>query len=313
VPESAKEASLSCDSLPEPGTSVLAYGHPWGLSFTATRGIVSGLAWFYPSRLIQTDAVINSGNSGGPLISLTDGRVIGINTATYSPDNGDESATAISLAEPMPAVCHLLELLRGDGDTRLRLLPIATATSGDDLRPRVADVFAPGLALLPGDIIVNVNGGPKIHTLPELLSQLRGVVEKAQISVERAGEVLIIETPVRIVPDPLTVKAINLSGLIIAAPWKLDDFEVNPQQNLQIHWYEWDQEAALTEVDVFDYLVSMDGRKYSDLEELYRDLERLPDNTIVDIMLRRPGSADEFSREYRHISISRRKLEWISI
>ena len=108
IPATAIEARLYCDSAPVSGTSVMAYGHPWGLSYTASRGIVSGLAWFYPNQMIQTDAVINSGNSGGPLISLTDGRVIGINTSTYQPENKDKGATAISLAEPMPAVYVLL-------------------------------------------------------------------------------------------------------------------------------------------------------------------------------------------------------------
>ena len=102
IPSVAVQASLVCDSLPAAGTSVLAYGHPWGMSYTASRGIVAGLAWMYPSQFIQTDAVINSGNSGGPLISLNDGRVVGINTATYQPEEKDEGATAIGLAEPMP-------------------------------------------------------------------------------------------------------------------------------------------------------------------------------------------------------------------
>jgi S1-C subfamily serine protease len=110
IPASAIEAPLACDKLPDPGIPVFAYGHPWNMSYTATRGIVSGLAWFYPSQQIQTDAVINSGNSGGPLIDLTDGRVIGINTSTYKPDEKDEGATAISLAEPMPPAAPVISM-----------------------------------------------------------------------------------------------------------------------------------------------------------------------------------------------------------
>lgn len=45
IPDNALEAPLACESTPTSGTSVLAYGHPWKLSYTATRGIVSGLAW----------------------------------------------------------------------------------------------------------------------------------------------------------------------------------------------------------------------------------------------------------------------------
>ncbi|MCZ8368846.1 MAG: trypsin-like peptidase domain-containing protein [Porphyrobacter sp.] len=113
VPIGATEADLACDQMPVAGTSVLAFGHPWGLSFTASRGIVSGLAWFYPNQMIQTDAAINSGNSGGPLISLTDGRVIGINTSTYQPEDDGAGATAIGLAETRD-----LRFVHSSGDIR---------------------------------------------------------------------------------------------------------------------------------------------------------------------------------------------------
>ncbi|MDR0609963.1 MAG: trypsin-like peptidase domain-containing protein [Planctomycetaceae bacterium] len=58
------------------GSEVVAFGHPEGLEFSVTRGIVSALR---EGLFIQTDAAINHGNSGGPLISRT-GQVIGINT-----------------------------------------------------------------------------------------------------------------------------------------------------------------------------------------------------------------------------------------
>jgi S1-C subfamily serine protease len=68
------------------GEFVIALGHPSGLSWTATSGLVSGLdrpeSHLYsglPITLLQTDADINPGNSGGPLIGL-DGRVVGVNT-----------------------------------------------------------------------------------------------------------------------------------------------------------------------------------------------------------------------------------------
>ena len=163
IPSDAVEASLACGSVPAAGTSVLAYGHPWGMSYTASRGIVAGLTWIYPSQLIQTDAVINSGNSGGPLISLNDGRVVGINTATYQPEDKDERGTAISLAEPMPGICKIIDLLKGGKDTKLRLLPIAVATAGDDLRPRVAKAFHSGLQFQAGDIITAVTSAHRNH------------------------------------------------------------------------------------------------------------------------------------------------------
>jgi serine protease Do len=313
VPANATEAELACDQMPVAGTSVLAFGHPWGLSFTASRGIVSGLAWFYPKQMIQTDAAINSGNSGGPLISLTDGRVIGINTATYQPEDDDTGATAIGLAETMPAVCRIVDLLKAGTDTALRMPPFAVAVSGDDLRPRVAKVFDAGLGFRSGDIVTMVNGSLPVETLPDLLSGLRGVVGEAVITVERNGKLVDVRSPVRIMSDPLKVQAINLSGLIIAEPWRVDDFEVNPERNLGVDWIESGEEAEFTDAEPYDYIVSVDGQQFQSVKALYAYLERLAEDANVEIMLKRETSSSDFSREYRHISLIKTKLEWVSV
>jgi S1-C subfamily serine protease len=312
IPSDAVEASLACDSLPAAGTSVLAYGHPWGMSYTASRGIVSGLAWMYPSQLIQTDAVINSGNSGGPLISLNDGRVVGINTATYQPEERDNGATAISLAEPMPGICKIIDLLKGGKDAKLRLLPIAVATAGDDLRPRVATVFHSGLQFQSGDIISAVNGGAEIGTLPELLADLRGLNGEAIISVERKGKSVNVSSPLNVVPDPLKARSINFSGLIIGRPWRLDDFDRNSDNHLIVEWYEATEEASLSGIEVADYIVSVDGRRFSELDQLYSYLDQLPEDAVAHFMVKRSSKAIEFYSEYHEISLARTKLDWVS-
>ena len=312
IPSDAVEASLACDSVPASGTSVLAYGHPWGMSYTASRGIVAGLAWMYPSQFIQTDAVINSGNSGGPLISLNDGRVVGINTATYQPEEKDEGATAISLAEPMPSICKIVDLLKGGKDTKLRLLPVAVATAGDDLRPRVAKVFQSGVQFQSGDIITAVNGGGEVGTLPELLTNLRGLDKEAVISVERNGKVVNVLSSVKVVPDPLKVRSINISGLIIGRPWMLDDFDVNSDKHLVVEWLESAEEASLSGIAVADYIVSVDGRRFSDLDALYNYLNDLPEDAVVEFMVKRRATAAEYFYEYHLISLARTKLGWVS-
>ena len=312
IPSDVVEASLACDSFPSAGTSVLAYGHPWGMSYTASRGIVSGLAWMYPSQLIQTDAVINSGNSGGPLISLNDGRVVGINTSTYKPEEKDEGGTAISLAEPMPSICKIINLLKEGKDTKLRLLPIAIATAGDDLRPRVAKVFQSGLQFQPGDIITAVNGGAEVGTFPELLAELRGLNGEAIISVERDGTAVNVLSSVKVVPDPLKVRSINFSGLIIGRPWMLDDFDVNSGNDLVVEWYETAEEASLSGIAVADYIVSVDGRRFSELNALYTYLNDLPEDAVVEFMVKRRATAAEYFFEYHLISLARTKLDWVT-
>lgn len=89
------------------GQKVLAIGNPFGLDQTLTTGVISGLGREIKSvtnraifDVIQTDASINPGNSGGPLLDST-GRLIGINTAIYSPSGAN---AGIGFAVPVDTV-----------------------------------------------------------------------------------------------------------------------------------------------------------------------------------------------------------------
>ena len=79
------------------GQKVLAIGNPFGFSRTLTEGIVSRVD--KTKNKIQTDAAINPGCSGGPLLN-TDGEVIGINQSIYNPDN-NKSNIGIGFAIPV--------------------------------------------------------------------------------------------------------------------------------------------------------------------------------------------------------------------
>ncbi|MFM2124589.1 MAG: hypothetical protein RL328_1040 [Acidobacteriota bacterium] len=105
------------------GQKVLAIGNPFGLSGTLTTGIVSALDRELRTEereltgLIQTDASINSGNSGGPLLD-SQGNVIGINTAIYGPSGG---SVGIGFAMPINRAKRMLQ------DFRSGLRPPQTA------------------------------------------------------------------------------------------------------------------------------------------------------------------------------------------
>ena len=118
------------------GQSVLAIGNPFGLDHTLTTGVISALDRSVPiSRrhtvggAIQTDAAINPGNSGGPLLDSA-GRLIGVNTAIYSPSG---AYAGIGFAVPVDTVNAVVPALiagsqrrgepvarRGDGPTSSR-------------------------------------------------------------------------------------------------------------------------------------------------------------------------------------------------
>ena len=106
LPKTSVEAVLQCQKLSRQGFSVAAYGHPQGLSFSATRGIVSRVRTFDGNDWVQTDAAINPGNSGGPLISTETGRVVGVNSRGFKHSEG------LNFAVPIPSVCSIVNLLR---------------------------------------------------------------------------------------------------------------------------------------------------------------------------------------------------------
>jgi len=74
----------------KPGEAVVAVGHPMGLDFTITEGIISAKR---DGMLLQTDAAVNRGNSGGPLVNQ-EGEIVGVNTVVVKPEEGQSLAFA---------------------------------------------------------------------------------------------------------------------------------------------------------------------------------------------------------------------------
>jgi S1-C subfamily serine protease len=100
------------------GQFVVAIGNPFGLEGTLTTGVVSALGRVIDSpdarfigEIIQTDAAINPGNSGGPLLDLS-GRVIGVNTAIFSPS---QASAGIGFAVPVSSVRRVVPELIARG------------------------------------------------------------------------------------------------------------------------------------------------------------------------------------------------------
>ena len=119
------------------GQSVLAIGNPFGLDYTLTTGVISALNRTIDSArggaiddLIQTDAAINPGNSGGPLIDSA-GRLIGINTAIYSPSG---AYAGIGFAVPVDTVNRVVP---GLIDYGRYIRPQLGITASDELSERL--------------------------------------------------------------------------------------------------------------------------------------------------------------------------------
>ena len=99
-----KTVKLGNSSKIKVGEKVLAIGNPFGFSGTLTQGIISRID--YAKNRIQTDAAINPGSSGGPLLNEK-GEIIGINQAIYNPDN-NISNIGIGFATPINLIKEYL-------------------------------------------------------------------------------------------------------------------------------------------------------------------------------------------------------------
>lgn len=116
--------------VPSPGSFVVALGSPYMFNNSATFGIVSAVnrslqsrPGYFISGVIQIDASINQGNSGGPLL-LLDGRVVGVNTAIFSISRGFEG---IGFAIPAPEAARIARRIIDEGEKITALFGISCA------------------------------------------------------------------------------------------------------------------------------------------------------------------------------------------
>ena len=143
-------------SLPEVGRLAAAIGSPLGFQSSFTQGIISGLHRNLPSGaglplvdLIQTDAPISPGNSGGALVNEY-GVVVGINEAYIPPSQG---AVSIGFATPAPTVTYVVNQLIENGKAEHAFLGIQPA----DITPSVAQQY--GISAQQGVIVLDVVQG----------------------------------------------------------------------------------------------------------------------------------------------------------
>lgn len=190
------------------GQAALAIGNPFGLDQTLTTGVISALQRRLPTSegreiadVIQTDAAINPGNSGGPLLDSA-GRLIGVNTAIFSPSGAN---AGIGFAIPVDVVNRVVpQLIRNgrmpspgigiivgeeavaarlgiEGVVILRTLPGSPAARAGlrGIDPRSREL---------GDIIVAANGRP-VRRLADLTAELEraGIGQPLELTVERQG------------------------------------------------------------------------------------------------------------------------------
>ncbi|MEO7673855.1 MAG: trypsin-like peptidase domain-containing protein [Pyrinomonadaceae bacterium] len=198
-------AKLGDSSLSEIGDWVLAIGSPFGLSRSVTAGIISQMNRETPSttpfqKFIQTDAAINRGNSGGPLVNMK-GEVIGINSQIAT-SNGDSNG--VGFAFPSRDAIFVFDQILKNGKVRRGFLGVNL----ESVKPEFAKVYgmkeakgaivtevrdstksAAGLAgLQAGDVIVEFDGKP-VESALDLIAKVSATPPEQSVALYYLREV----------------------------------------------------------------------------------------------------------------------------
>ena len=194
--------SLGDSSAVEVGEGVVAIGSPFGLEQTVTAGIVSALHRqitapneFAIDDAIQTDAAINHGNSGGPLLDLS-GDVIGVNSQIESESGGNDG---VGFAVPSDTVDRIAKELISDGSVEHAYLGVATDdASGSASGASIAEVRtgtpAAAAGLEKGDLVTRLDG-KTIASADELRQRIDAKTpgDTVRLTVKRGDRTLTLE------------------------------------------------------------------------------------------------------------------------
>ena len=256
---------------------------------------------------IQTDVAINRGNSGGPLFNL-DGQVVGINSQIYSPTGG---SVGLSFSIPVSIASNVVAQLRENGKVKRGFLGVGISDVNKSLAeamglpsPMGAGINSvmPGSAaddggILPGDIIVSVNGQSILRSgdLPHIV----GLIEPGKsikIVVYREGK-----------QKKLTVKVGALEGDEDALASRSEDADrlgitaVAAEQSqlrslrlrggIVVSEVSADSPADVAGLRVDDIIVQLGYSRIDDLDEYDAVIGELPANTPVAIRFYRGGNA----------------------
>ena len=197
-----KPLGLADSSDVHPGQGTVAIGSPFGYEESITAGIVSAVdrdieapnGYSIPNT-IQTDAAINHGNSGGPLIDAS-GKVIGVNVQIAADDSGGSSQNAgVGFAVPSNTVKRVVEDLVAGRTVQHAYLGVSVGTNMSGTGAVIGTVRTGGPAaaagVKSGDVVVAVNGNP-VAAANELTSSVAALRpgDKATLKVQRGGSTL---------------------------------------------------------------------------------------------------------------------------
>jgi S1-C subfamily serine protease len=288
IPKTAIEAKLQCKNDYKQGSGVVAFGHPAGKDFTITRGIISAIRYetdFFEA--IQTDAAINRGNSGGPLINISTGEIIGISSF------GSEENQGLNFALPSYSVCKIIELFKNKKDpSPLDLKVIFSNNKEQGKFLKISEILkSENNPLKVGDEIIEIDG-KKVENPTQLSNETRG---KTNITLKLIRENKTIELKLSPKPKGSVTERVGLifSNVIIGDKGTSTSLDINqrmnnPQGNLVVqNLRSGPASGKLRKFDVIQYI---DGKEFKTIQSLH---DYLKDKKEIEIFFRRPSLNEE--------------------
>lgn len=284
------------------GDWVVAVGNPFGLSGTATAGIVSARGRDIGSGpyddFIQIDASINKGNSGGPAFNRR-GEVIGVNTAIFSPTGGN---VGIGFAVPANIANDVVDSLITHGTVKRGWLGVVIQPISEDL----ADAFglknrdgalissvsdnspASKAGLKSGDVVMSFGEEP-IKTPRDLSKAVAGTNpnERVQVNVMRDGKRLAFDIAVDELETKQTAMTTQPEG---KDKPKLGLMLKNTDQGVVITGVAPGSPAAEKNIQSGDMIAEVGGRKVKSIEEIKKEIAKTQQGSILMLVKNKHGS-----------------------
>ena len=316
-PLDLRAATLGDSSVLESGDWVMAIGNPFKLGHSVTVGVVS-----FPQRsfqvqdgrwrdLIQTDASINLGNSGGPLFSVR-GEVVGINVAMLDADT--DTNVGIGFAVPINIVKALLpqlrtgKVVRGQLGVQLHGGPILEDEAAELRLPRATGAIvmsvddgsaAKRAGLRAGDVIVEIDGRPVADTR-DLIARTASTAPGTRVRMkifrdgkEHTRTTIIEEQPVDEVEEAPTDDFDGDDGLTLGEipPSETGELAVaSAVGSVQVVKVAPDSPADDAEIIVGDIVRAINGRPVHTLAEARRELLGIARGRPIFLLVSRRGA-----------------------
>ncbi|QHB17343.1 Do family serine endopeptidase [Mannheimia pernigra] len=280
------------------GDFTVAIGNPFGLGQTVTSGIVSALGRSTGKsdegyeNYIQTDAAVNQGNSGGPLINLN-GELIGINTAIISPSGGN---AGIAFAIPSNMASSLVSQIIEFGEVKRGMLGI----KGGELNANLAKEFnistqqgafisevlpdsaAAKAGFKAGDVITEING-QKIHSFSELRAKVAtsGVGKELELTYLRDGKQA--KTKVTLQSDSeVKTTAENIIPALKGA--KFNNYNSKGVKGVEISSVEKGSIAEMRSLKKGDIIIGVNRHSVENIADLRKILDAKPSVVALNIL-----------------------------